>query len=60
MLCQYWRIQINLNNLGMEEAYRISVGKHEGKRSLEIPKCKWKDDIRMYLREIGWESVDWI
>jgi hypothetical protein len=32
----------------------VFVGKLEGKRTLERPKHRWKDRIRMYLREIGW------
>jgi hypothetical protein len=24
------------------------------------PRCRWKDNIRMDLREIGWECVDWM
>jgi hypothetical protein len=36
------------------------MGKQEGKRSLERPRCKWEDGIRRDLRKIGWESVDWI
>jgi hypothetical protein len=40
----------------MEEkrnAYRILVGKPEGKRPLGRPIRKWVDNIRIYLREIG-------
>jgi hypothetical protein len=36
------------------------VGKYEGKRLLRMYTCRWEDDIRMHLREIGWEVVDWI
>jgi hypothetical protein len=32
----------------------------EGKRPLGRPKHRWKDNIRMDLREVGWEGVDWI
>jgi hypothetical protein len=35
-------------------AYRILVGKPEGKRPLENPRCRWVDNIKIYLREIGW------
>jgi hypothetical protein len=40
--------------------YRALVGKPEGKRPLERPRHRWKDGIRMYLRETGWGSVEWI
>jgi hypothetical protein len=39
-------------------AYRILVGKPEGKRPLERPRYRWVDDIKMYLREIGWCGMD--
>jgi hypothetical protein len=39
-------------------AYRISVGKPEGKRPLGIPRRRWMDNIKMDLREIGWDGVD--
>jgi hypothetical protein len=41
-------------------AYRILVGKPEGKRPLGRPRCRWEDNIRMDLREIGWDGMDWI
>jgi hypothetical protein len=41
-------------------AYRILVGKPEGKRSLGRPRCKWVDSIKVELREIGWDGMDWI
>jgi hypothetical protein len=40
----------------MEETrntYRILVGKPEGKRPLGRPRCRWVDNIKIYLREIG-------
>jgi hypothetical protein len=40
--------------------YRILVGKQEGKRSLGRPKLRWVDNIKMDLREIGWDGLDWI
>jgi hypothetical protein len=42
----------------MRNAYKILVGKPEGKRPLGIPRRRWKDNIRMDLREIGWEVVN--
>jgi hypothetical protein len=41
-------------------AYRILVGKPEGKRPLERLKRRWVDNINMDLREIGWDGMDWI
>jgi hypothetical protein len=36
------------------------VGKPEGKRPLGRPGRRWVDNIKMDLREIGWDSMDWI
>jgi hypothetical protein len=41
-------------------AYRILVGKPKGKRPLGRPRCRWVDNIKMDLREIGWDGVDWM
>jgi hypothetical protein len=41
-------------------AYRILVGKLEGKRPLGRPRRRWVDNIRMDLVGIGWVGVDWI
>jgi hypothetical protein len=41
-------------------AYRIFVGKPEGKRPLGRPKRTWVENIKMDLREIGWDGRDWI
>jgi hypothetical protein len=48
---------------GMGEiSYSFSVlgGKPEGKRLFGRTRCRWEDNIRMNLREVGWEGVDWI
>jgi hypothetical protein len=39
-------------------AYRILMGKPEGKRPLGRPRRRWVYDIKMDLREIGWDGVD--
>jgi hypothetical protein len=39
-------------------AYRLLVGKPEGKRPLGRPRCRWVD-IRMDRGEVGWGDVDW-
>jgi hypothetical protein len=41
-------------------AYRILVGKLEGKRPLGSPRCRRVDNIKMDLREKGQGGVDWI
>jgi hypothetical protein len=41
-------------------AYRLLVGKPEGKRPLRRPRRRWVDNIRMDLWEVGWADVDWI
>jgi hypothetical protein len=41
-------------------AYRILVGKPEGKSPLQKPRCRWVDNIKIDLREIGWDDMDWI
>jgi hypothetical protein len=40
-------------------SYRILVGKPEGNRPLGRPRRRWVDNIKMDLREIGWDGVDW-
>jgi hypothetical protein len=39
-------------------AYRILLGKPEGRRSLGRPRRRWVDNIKMNLREIGWNGLD--
>jgi hypothetical protein len=41
-------------------AYRLLVGKPEGKRPLGRPRHRSVDNIRMDLGEMGWGDVDWI
>jgi hypothetical protein len=41
-------------------AYRILVGMPEGKRPLGRARRRWVDNIKMDLREIGWNGMDWI
>jgi len=41
-------------------AYRVLVGKPEGKRPLGRPRLRWEDDIKMNLEEVGWGGMDWI
>jgi hypothetical protein len=41
-------------------AYRIMVGNPEGKRPLRRPRRRWVDNLKMDLREIRWDGMDWI
>ena len=41
-------------------AYRVLVGKPEGKRPLGRPRRRWVDNIGMDLQEVGCRYVDWI
>jgi hypothetical protein len=41
-------------------ADRILVGKPEGKGPVGRPRHRWVDNIKMDLREIGWDGMDWI
>jgi hypothetical protein len=41
-------------------AYRLLVGRPEGKRPLGRPRRRWVDNIRMDLGEVGCGDADWI
>jgi hypothetical protein len=43
-----------------KHAYRLMVGKPEGKRPIERTRHKWVDNVNMDLRGIGWGGMDWI
>ena len=40
-------------------AYRVLVGKPEGKRPLGRQRHRWEDNIKIDLREVGCDSRDW-
>jgi hypothetical protein len=47
----------------MEEirnAYRILVGKPQGKRPLGRPRRRWVASIKIDVTEIGWDGMNWI
>jgi hypothetical protein len=48
------------NGVKKRYAYRILVGKPEGKRPLGRHRRRWKDNIKLDLRKIGWGGMDWI
>jgi hypothetical protein len=61
MICTPQEIKLRRDKLGMqhirgrgEGAYRVLVGKPEGKRPLGRPRNGWEDNIKMDLQEVGW------
>jgi len=36
------------------------MGKPEGKRTVGRLRCRWEDNIKMDLQEVGWRGVNWI
>ena len=50
-----WRVWVRKGG-----AYRVLVGKLEGKRPLGRPRRRWVDNFRMDLQEVGCGYVDWI
>jgi hypothetical protein len=58
-----WRMRFagNVARMGEESnAFRLLVGKPEGKRPLGRSRRRWVDNIRMDLGEVGWGDVDLI
>ena len=52
---------MHVDRMGEERgAYRVLVGKPEGKRPLGRPRRRCLDNIRMDLQEVGCGHVDWI
>jgi hypothetical protein len=45
-------------NVEKKNAYRLLVGKPEGKRPLGRPRRRWVDNIELDFRETGWDGVD--
>jgi hypothetical protein len=41
-------------------AYRILMGKPEGRRPLGRPRRRWVDNVKIDLGEVGWDFVDWV
>jgi hypothetical protein len=42
------------------DAYRILVGRYEGRRPLGRPRRRWEDNITMDIQEVGLVGTDWI
>jgi hypothetical protein len=41
-------------------AYRVLVGRPEGRKPRGRPRRRWEDNIKMDLQEVGWMGMDWI
>jgi hypothetical protein len=41
-------------------AYGNLLGKPEGKSLIGRTRSRWEDSIKMDLKEIGWDGMDWI
>jgi len=51
----------NVARMGVERgAYRVLVGKPEGRRSLGRPRRRWVDNIMVGLQKVGCGYMDWI
>jgi len=46
--------------MGRTGVYRVLVGKPEVKKLLGRPRRRWEDNIKMDLKEVGCEGMDWI
>jgi hypothetical protein len=44
----------------MRNTHKVFMGKPRGKRLLGRPTCSQEDNIKMALKERGWEGVDLI
>ena len=65
-----WLVILNLGfrrwagyvaHMGEERGvYRVLLGKPEGRRPLGRHSCRWVDDVRMDLQEVGCGYMDWI
>jgi hypothetical protein len=44
----------------MRNVYKILARKPEGRNQLKRLRRRWKVNIRIEIREVGWEGVDWI
>jgi hypothetical protein len=46
---------------GGGDVYRVLVGNPEGKRPLGRPRCRWEDNIKVDLQEVGvWTGLSWL
>jgi hypothetical protein len=50
----------HVERMGGRSVYGVLVGRPKGKRPLSRPRCKWENNIKMDLMEIGIDAVNWI
>jgi hypothetical protein len=43
-----------------KDSYRVLVVEPEGKRPLGKLRCKWEDNIKVDLQEVGCGCMDWV
>jgi hypothetical protein len=43
-----------------KDVYRVFEGKPEGKGPHGRPRCRWEDNIKMDLQEVGWTGLIWL
>jgi len=39
---------------------RVLAGKPDGKSPLGRPKCRWEDNVKLDIQEVGCGGIDWI
>jgi len=44
----------------MRGAYRVLLGRPEGKNALGMPRLRRKDNIKIDLQAVGWGGIVWI
>jgi hypothetical protein len=51
----------HVERMGEERwVHRVLVGKPEGERPLRRPRCRWEDNIKMDVQEVGGARGDWM
>ena len=66
IVCPIFSIVIHVSHMDIVRVgerrgeYRVLVGRPEGKRPLGRPRCRWEDNIKIDLQEVGCGGMDWI
>jgi hypothetical protein len=59
----FWKLRVYMGRACSthgRNAYRILVGKPQGRRPLGGSRRRWVDNIKTDLREKGWDGMDWV